>query len=102
MNSVEQVDLGVERTDIIDSSAVNTLAVIEEPAADNILLNLVETFLNLDFHFGINLVKLFVNLFINGSESLIADSLVIRIESEADILNGEILDCLIHFGVGIV
>ena len=66
VNSVKQVNLGVKRTDFVNSSAVNALAVIKQPATNNIFLNLVKTFFDFDFHFGINLIEFLVNFFVNG------------------------------------
>ena len=43
-----------------------------------------------------------MNFLIDGLEALVADALVIGVKSDADIVNGKILDSLIHLGCGIV
>ena len=44
MNSGQQIDLGIQRTDLIHLSAVHSLLVHQQPAADNLLLNLIDEF----------------------------------------------------------
>lgn len=102
VNSVKQVDLGVKRTDLVDASAVNTLAVVEQPAAHDVLLNLIQALVDLDLHIGINLIEFLVNLLIYGLQALVTDSLVIGIEGGADILYRKVLDSLVHIGIGVV
>ena len=102
VNSVEQVDFSRKRANLIDASAVNALAVVKQPAAYDKLLGLVKAVINLLYLVGINLVELLMNLLIDGLEALVTDALVIGVKSDADIVNGEILDSLIHLGCGIV
>ena len=102
VNSVKQVDFSRKRANLIDASTVNALAVVKQPAAHDELLGLVKAVVNLLYLVGINLVELLMNLLIDGLEALVADALVIGVKSDADIVNGEILDSLIHLGCGIV
>ena len=102
VDSVKQVNLGSQRTNLVYTSAVNALAVVEQPAAHDVLLGLIEAVLYLIYLVGINLVELLVNFLIDGLEALVADTLVIGVKSSTDIVNGEILDSLVHLGCGII
>lgn len=102
VNSVKQVDFSRKRANLIDASAVNALAVVKQPAAHDELLGLVEAVVDLLYLVGINLVELLMNLLIDGLEALVTDALVIGVKSDADIVNGEILDSLVHLRRGIV
>ena len=102
VDSVKQVNLGSQRTNLVYTSAVNALAVVEQPAAHDVLLGLIEAVLYLIYLVGINLVELLVNFLIDGLEALVADALVIGVKSGADIVNGEILDSLVHLRCGII
>ena len=102
MDSVKQVDFSRKRANLVYTSAVNALAVVEQPAAHDELLGLVKAVIDLLYLVGINLVELLMNLLIDGLEALVTDALVIGVKSDADIVNGEILDSLIHLGCGII
>ena len=43
-----------------------------------------------------------MNLLIDGLEALVTDALVIGVKSDADIVDSEILDSLVHLRRGIV
>ena len=102
VNSVKQVDFSRKRANLIDASAVNALAVVKQPAAHDELLGLVKAVVDLLYLVGINLVELLMNLLIDGLEALVTDALVIGVKSDADIIDSEILDSLVHLGCGII
>ena len=54
-----------ERTDVVHTSAVNTLLLVKQPAADNEFLSLVKALVNKSLALGINLVKFSVNSLVN-------------------------------------
>ena len=102
MNSVKQIDFGGEGTNLVNSSSVNALAVVKKPAADNVLLSFIETVVNFRDIVRIDFVKFLVYSVIDGLETLIADTLVIRVKSNTDILNREVLYCFVHLRIRIV
>ena len=102
MNSVKQIDFGGERTNLVNSSSVNALAVVKQPAADNVLLSFIETVVNFRDIVRIDFVKFLVYSVIDGLETLIADTLVIGVKSNTDILNREVLYCFVHLRIRIV
>ena len=76
-----QADFGGQGTDLIHAAAVHTLALIQQPAAHHILLQLVEALVDHGALLGIVLIKLGVQASsINGAQALITDILVIGIQ----------------------
>ena len=101
VNAVHKSDLCRERADLIHAASVNALSVVEEPAADYILLDLVEDLIEHDMGCGVSAVKLVINLLVDGSHSLIADVLVVCVERDADIVDDKRLDLLIEIVVNL-
>ena len=62
----QDADLAREWADIVHASAVYALLLIKQPAADDELLGLVQTLVDLGFRLGIDLVELLVNSLIDG------------------------------------
>ena len=102
MNTAEEVNLCVKRTDLVNSTSVNTLAIVKQPAANDEFLKLVKAVVDLCDIVGINVVELLVNCRIDRAKSLVTDSLVIGIKSNLNVVNGKLLDSLEHFGSRIV
>ena len=102
MNTAEEVNLCVKRTNLVDSTSVNTLALVKKPAANDELLKLIHAIVDLCDIVGINLVELLVNSGVDRTKCLVTDSLVVCIKSNLNIVNGELLDSLEHLGSRIV
>ena len=97
VNAGKQTDFGGERTHFVDSAAVDTLAVVKKPAANHKFLQFVEAIVKLFDFLGIFLVEFFVNLGINGEQSLVADALVVGVEGKANLVDCNGFHIFIHF-----
>ena len=98
VNAAEKVNLCVKGTNLVYSSAVNTLALVKEPASYNELLEFIHTVVYLCYVVGIFLVKLSMNSLINGLESFVTNSLIVCVKSCLNIVNCKSLDSLEHLG----
>ena len=101
VHSGQNSDLAGERTNIVHASAVNALLLVEEPAANDELLCLVQTLVDHCLLLGIDLVKFCVNCLIDGLQTLVADGLVVGVESRLYVLLGKGFDSLKHLVVGL-
>ena len=99
VRSGKEIDLCGKRTDLVHSSAVNALLVVDEPAADDLLLDLVDKLFHSRIDIGIFPAEPFNDGILYRDHSLIADSLVGSVESEHDVLLAEIKDLVEHFVV---
>ena len=97
MSSAKEVYFSSERTDLVESSAVNTLAVVEKPSSYNELLKLVHTFGDfcLSVFFGIKLFKVSIYIIIYNFKSFISYSLVVCIKSCSYLFNCIFAYCVI-------
>ena len=102
MGTGQQVNLSIQRTHVVDATAVHALALVQQPAAHDVLLQLVQALVDLLDHLGVLLVELSVHLVVHGQQALVTDALVVGIQGVLDVLDGELLDGLEHSGVGIV
>ena len=94
VNTGNDTDLGIQRTDLIHAAAIYTLAVIQQPAAHHVLLQLVDALIQHRTLVGVLLVILGVQPVIDGQHTLITDILIIGIHGSTDILDELILDGL--------
>ena len=99
MGSRKDTDLRVKRTHLVDASAVDALAVVEQPAADDVLLKLVHTLVELRLGVGVLLLELGVYGIVNDLQVGVTDVLVVGVHRGADAVDGEGLDVLEHVGV---
>ena len=90
--------LGSQRTDIIDSTAVNTLALVE-PVSYDLLLELVDALVDHSGLFGIKLIKLSVDIVLDRIEHFLTLVLVICIESNLYSVSSKFLDGIEHIVV---
>ena len=75
VDSRQQTDFCGKRTDLIHASAVNTLLLVEQPAAHDKLLRQIHALVDLlPPRSGINFVEVLVHFFVNGLESLVANA----------------------------
>ena len=98
VNSGEQTNLGSKRTDLVDASAVNTLALIE-PVADDLLLELVDALVDHCDLFGICFIELCVDIVLDRIESFLADVLIVCIKSKLYSFGSEFFDSIKHIVV---
>ena len=94
MNSGEKTDLRRKRTDFVKSASVNTLAVVNKPAANNVFLELIDGLVDFENIVGVDFVEFFVNGGDNGLKSGVTDILIVGVEGFSHILNGKVLDCV--------
>lgn len=102
MDPGQEADLGGEGPHVVDAAAIHPLAVIQQPAAHDIFLQLIEAFLELACLLGIHVVEFFVHRRVDRAEPFVPDPLVVGVQGGADILDGEILDRLVHLRIRIV
>ena len=93
VNSGQYAYLSSKRSDLVDASAVNTLALIE-PVSYDLLLQLIENFFKHSALLGILLVVLLMNCIIYRLHSCISYILVIGIESLLNVLAYHSLDLI--------
>ena len=98
----QQVNFCSQRTDLVHCTAVNTLLLIQQPAANNILLGLVQALVDLCTLIRIDLCKVLVYLLIYGLEALVTNGLVVGIECCLYIFNSEVFDGLEHLFIRLV
>jgi len=96
VNSRNESYLCVERTDLVHSSAVNTLLVNEQPAADDLLLELVDKLFHNIGYLGILLGELLDDSVLDRLNSCVTDGLVVGVKSEHKILFAECEDLVEH------
>ena len=96
----QKVNLGGKRTHIVHSPAVHALLLVEQPAAHNIFLRLIHTFVDFGGLVWINRVELLVYLFINRLQPCVAHALVVGVKRKLNILCREFFNgaehCLIR------
>ena len=88
----QQADLRGQRADLVHFASVDTLLFIEQPAADNELLKLVDRFINYRCVRLFLVVKLLMDALDNRRQALIAHVLVIGIERGLNIVDCKIPD----------
>ena len=66
MNPGKQADLGGQRPHLVHGPAVHTLLLVQQPAADYVLLGFIHALVDLGLALGIDRVEMLMNLFING------------------------------------
>ena len=98
----QQTDFCGKRTDLIHTSAVNTLLLVEQPAAHDKLLRQIHALVDLCRLIWVNFVEVLVHFFVNRLESLVANGLVVRIECGLHVINGEIADFFEHLRVRLI
>ena len=101
VDSRKEVDLGVQRTDLIDAAAVDALVLVLQPAADNVLLDEVQDLIELAFVAFELLIVLFVDGIGDGTDALIADALVVGVERLLDVFDDPVLDLFHDGGIGV-
>ena len=101
VRSCKEVDFGVERTNFVYASAVDSLVLVLEPGANNVLLNKIHNLLDLALIALESLIKFLVNSLVYRQKSLVADKLVVCIKSLFDILYAEVLNLLHNVGIGV-
>ena len=99
MNPRDQADLGRKRADFIELSAVNPLAVVKQPAADDKFLQLIDGLVELIGEVGIFRFELLMNIRLDWLETLLADILVVGVEGFANPVDGKFLDLLKKLGI---
>ena len=98
----QEVDFGGQRADLVHLTAVYALLLVEQPAAYHVFLGLVKALVDLGLAVRVNLVEVLVYFFVDGLQALVADGLVVGVEGDLDVLNGEFLDGLEHLLVRLV
>ena len=101
MNSGKKVNVAGKGTDLVHSSAVNTLALVQEPSSYNIFLELIQNSVEhcLSLSFGILVRKVLINLGGNLRHIFISHALIVRIERPLNAVDREILDSLKELGI---
>ena len=102
MGAGQDADLGGQGPDLVDAAAVHPLAVIQQPAAHHVFLQLIEAFLDFVDGLGIHIVELLMHLGVHRAQTLVPHALVVGIQGGAYLLDGEVLDGFIHGRIGIV
>ena len=92
MYTRQQIDFCCKRAHLVHLAAIHALLFVQQPAAYNIFLCAIHTFLDLCLLLRVDRVKFLVYFFIDGLQALIADILVIRIKGVLYILHRKILD----------
>ena len=90
----QNADFGSQRTDLIDPASIDTLAVIQQPAANDIFLKFVQALVDDTGVLRILLIKRCMNLIIDRKKSCVTNQFVIGIHGNADFLHCHILDSL--------
>ena len=98
MNSWKETSLSSKRTDLVDASAVNTLALIE-PVADDLLLELVDALVYHSDLLRVLLIEISVDIVNDRSNSLVTDILVVCIESKLNAVRSKCFDSVEHIVV---
>ena len=80
MHARKNADLGAERAHLVQRTPVNAFALVEDPASDNILLQLVEALVNGGGAVGIFGGQLLLDFVHDRRETRIAHGLVVRVE----------------------
>ena len=101
VDSRKEVDLGVQRTDLIDAAAVDALVLVFQPAADDVLLDEVKDLVQFAFVAFELLIVFLVDGIGDGTDALIADALVVGVESLLDVLDDPVLDLFHDGGIGV-
>ena len=94
VHSGKQTDFRRKRTNLVKSASVNALAFVNKPAANNIFLKLIDSFVNFKNVIGINLVEFFVNRGDDGLQSGVANVFIVGIKGLFDVLDGKIFNCV--------
>ena len=94
----QQADLGGQRADLVHLAAVDALLLVEQPAADDEFLELVERLVDLGGVGLLLVVELRVDALLDGGKALVAHALVVGVERGAHVLDGELLDRLEEVG----
>ena len=98
MYTGEYANLGSQRTDLVDTTAVNTLTLIE-PSTNDLLLKLVYTLIYHGYLLGILFIEVCVDIVNNGSKSLVANILVVCIKSYLYAVSCKCFDSIKHIVV---
>ena len=99
MSSRQEADLCGERTDLIHAAAVDALVILEQPAADDLLLNFVDELGVNDLEVGVFLAEGRHDGVLNREHTLVADVLVVGVERVHDVLLAEREDLVEHIVV---
>ncbi len=94
----ENSGLGSKRTNLVDTSAVNALALVE-PVADYLLLELVDALVDHSDLLGVLLIEISVDIVNDRSKALVADVLIICVKSDLYAVSSESLDSVEHIVV---
>ncbi len=94
VRSGKKSDLGSQRAYIIDPASVYSLAVIQQPSADHILLKFIKSIVDNGGVVFILLVKCCMHLVVYGKKGSIAHELIIGIHCSPDLFDSHILYCL--------
>ena len=95
MYSLEESHLGGKGSYLIQGTTVNALAV-KQPAADDLLLHLIDQFGHLSGEIGIFLTEFLHDSVLDGEHSLVADVLIVCIEGVHKISLAECEDLIEH------
>jgi len=93
----QQSDFGSQRADLVHAAAVHTFLVIQQPAAHYEFLRFVKALVNLSSLIGINGIETLVNRVVNRFQAGIADLFVVRVQCDADFIDGKRFDGGHHF-----
>ncbi len=96
MDAGQDADFGSQRADLVDAAAIHALALIEQPAADHVLLHLVAD----EVEVGRRQVGiLFGDLVHDGQQGCIADVLVVGIHGGLEVVQILLLDGVEHIHI---
>ena len=96
VNTGDHADFGSQRTDIGQGTAVNTLALVQDQTADNVLLQLVHALAQLGGGVGIDVGKVLVHIGGDGVDAGVTDGLVVGVDGFLDGVHGVALNSLEH------
>ena len=89
VRALEHINLCRQRADLIDAAPIHTLAVIQQPAAHDELLELIQAVVDLIGFLRELLIKFRMNFIVDRQQALIAHALVVRVERCAHIVDGK-------------
>ena len=97
----QNADLGAQGTDGVHGTAVHALLVHQQPAADDLLLDLVDQLLHDGRDLGVLGLELSDDGILNGNHAGVADVLIIGVQSGHDVLLAEGEDLVEHIVIQI-
>ena len=97
----QQADFRGQRAHLVHAAAVHALLIVEQPAAHDVFLRLVEALVDLGLLVGVKLGKVLVHFFIDGLEALVAHVLVVRVERGLDVLERVGAHGVLHLVAGV-